>query len=211
MKKIEKKKRGVEEGQIEEGVVTSTEKKKFERGELRAIVLASVGLVGMVSLVLMAPNAMQMIKLFKKRDRKYQTPTHLRKVVQRMHKQGYLLIKNYGNEEKVILTDKGRYELMRYQSQEKKLQIGKKWDGKWRIVIFDIEEEHHWLRDKIREQIQQFGFQKLQQSVWVYPYECEELVTLLKADCRMGEELLYIVADEIEGEDFLKKKFKILF
>lgn len=210
MKKTERKKQITEKEEQEEGrVATSTEKKTFERGELRAIILASVGIVGMVSLALMAPNAMQMIKLFKKRDRKYQTPTHLRKVVQRMHKQGYLLIKNYGNEERVILTDKGRYELLRYQSREKKLPIAKKWDGKWRIVIFDIKEEYHWLRDKVREQIQQFGFQKLQQSVWVYPYECEELVTLLKADCRMGEELLYIVADDIEGADSLKKKFKL--
>ncbi|OGI14115.1 MAG: hypothetical protein A3E38_02130 [Candidatus Moranbacteria bacterium RIFCSPHIGHO2_12_FULL_54_9] len=187
----------------------SARARKFKNGELRAIILAAVVLPGAVSLALMAPNIVQVIRLFKKRERKYQTPAHLRKVVEKMRKQGYLSVKKYGDEEKVILTDKGRYELLKYKLRERKLQIPKKWDRKWRIIIFDIQEKRRLLRDKIREQIQRFGFHKLQQSVWVYPYECEELVTLLKADCRMGKELLYIVADEIEGEDALKKRFKL--
>lgn len=196
-------------GVAKEGVEASAQAKKFKNGELRAIILAAIALPGAVSLALMAPNAVQIIKLFKKMDRKYQTPTHLRKVVEKMRKQGYLSIKKYDGEEKVILTDKGQYELLKYKFKERKLQVPKKWDRKWRIIIFDIQEKRRLLRDNIREQIQRFGFYKLQQSVWVYPYECEELITLLKADCRMGKELLYIVADEIEGENSLKKKFKL--
>lgn len=187
------------------------QERKFKNGELRAIILASIGIIGLVSLAVVAPNAIQMIKLFKKRDRKYQTPAHLRKVVEKMRKHGYVYIKKYDGEEKAVLTEKGRYELLKYKLREKKLGVPKKWDNRWRIIIFDIQEKRRLLRDKIRQQIQWFGFHKLQQSVWVYPYECEELITLLKAECRMGKELLYIVADEVEGEDLLKKKFQLLF
>ncbi len=52
-----------------------------------------------------------------------------------------------------------------------------------------------------------FGFVKLQESVWVYPYECERVIALLKAQYKMGKELVYIVAGEIENNDWLKKEF----
>ncbi|MFZ2299874.1 MAG: hypothetical protein WAW00_01915, partial [Candidatus Moraniibacteriota bacterium] len=167
---MEKQIRRKEAGVTKEGIQAkaSAQARKFKNGELRAIILAAIVLPGAVSLALMAPNAVQIIKLFKKMDRKYQTPTHLRKVVEKMRKQGYLSVKKYGGEEKVILMDKGRYELLKYKLRERKLQIPKKWDRKWRIIIFDIQETRRLLRDKIREQIQRFGFHKLQQSVWVY-------------------------------------------
>ena len=51
------------------------------------------------------------------------------------------------------------------------------------------------------------GFYKLQASVWVYPYDCEDLIVLLKKDFLLGKEVAYILAEEIEGEWILKKHF----
>lgn len=41
------------------------------------------------------------------------------------------------------------------------------WDGKWRVVIFDIPEQKRRIRDMFRRKLKHWGFQNWQQSVWV--------------------------------------------
>lgn len=53
------------------------------------------------------------------------------------------------------------------------------------------------------------GFVRLQDSVWVYPYDCEDFINLIKTDFKIGKDLLYIVADKIEGDKSLVKFFKL--
>ena len=55
------------------------------------------------------------------------------------------------------------------------------WDKKWRIVIFDIPQELHIARVKLRARLKNLGFYMLQKSVFIFPYPCEgELGTLCK-------------------------------
>ena len=42
-----------------------------------------------------------------------------------------------------------------------------KWDGKWRIVIFDIPENKKVIRNLFRRNLKKWGFKKWQQSVWI--------------------------------------------
>ena len=51
---------------------------------------------------------------------------------------------------------------------------------KYRVIIFDISEMRRKDRDKLRRIIRGFGFICLQNSVWVYPYHCQEIIELLK-------------------------------
>lgn len=41
------------------------------------------------------------------------------------------------------------------------------WDGKWRIVIFDIPEQKRLIRDLFRRNLKKWGFKHLQKSVWI--------------------------------------------
>ncbi|MBI2596559.1 CRISPR-associated endonuclease Cas2 [Candidatus Daviesbacteria bacterium] len=43
----------------------------------------------------------------------------------------------------------------------------KDWDGKWRIVIFDIPEQKRIIRNLFRRNLKKWGFKHLQKSVWV--------------------------------------------
>ena len=78
------------------------------------------------------------------------------------------------------------------------------------MLIFDVREERKSLRDKIRRTLIAIGFERLQYSVWVYPYDCEDLITLLKADFKIGKDLLYIISDSIENDTWLKKRFNLV-
>ena len=47
-------------------------------------------------------------------------------------------------------------------------------DKKWRVVLFDIPQEHNKSRNKLRARLKLWGFFMLQESVFVAPYKCEE-------------------------------------
>jgi len=69
----------------------------------------------------------------------------------------------------IRLTSKGKekiqrdFSLVRFQN--------KKWDKKWRVVIFDIEEKRKKQRDQLREKLKELGFGMIQESVWISPYD----------------------------------------
>jgi len=108
------------------------------------------------------------------------------------------------------LTFDGKKLLERWQRTDFKLIKPKKWDKKWRIIIFDIPERKKRIRDEIRNILTNAGFERLQDSVWVYPYDCEDIIGLLKTDYGVGLEMLYIIADQIENDKYLRMDFDLL-
>ena len=82
-----------------------------------------------------------------------------------------------------------------------------RWDGKWRVVVFDIPEKYRHLRNNVRSILKRAGFVQLQQSVWVFPFDCEELTELIKTESNLSPFILYGVLEKIEGEAKLKKAF----
>ncbi len=97
--------------------------------------------------------------------------------------------------------------LLYLEQSDFKIQKPKRWDKKWRVLIFDIRERQRGIRDKLRRALINIGFARLQNSVWIYPYDCEDLVTLLKADFRIGKDILYLVVDELEFDRPILKHF----
>ncbi len=57
--------------------------------------------------------------------------------------------------------------------------------------------------------MRELGFARLQDSVWVYPYDCEDLMALLKADLKIGAAVLYMVVEHIENDKQLQTQFAL--
>lgn len=108
------------------------------------------------------------------------------------------------------MTKSGKKILDEWQMSNYKINRPKKWDGKWRIIIFDIPETKKKVRDEIRTVFKEAGFQRLQDSVWVYPYDCEDIIGLLKTDYGVGKHMLYIIADQIENDKYLRMDFDLI-
>ena len=66
------------------------------------------------------------------------------------------------------LTDKGREKAVLASLKFD----DKKWDGKWRLVIFDVPEKRRKARDLLRSKLKQWGFTIFQQSVWGTKKNC---------------------------------------
>lgn len=48
-------------------------------------------------------------------------------------------------------------------------QLTQRWDKKWVVLIFDIEEKSRVARDRLRYKLTSIGFGMLQESVWITP------------------------------------------
>lgn len=108
------------------------------------------------------------------------------------------------------ITATGKEILERWRHADFKINRPKKWDRKWRIIIFDIPEKKREIRDEVRIILTNAGFQRLQDSVWVFPYDCEDVIGLLKMDYGIGREMLYVIADQIENDKYLRMDFDLI-
>lgn len=169
---------------------------------LQKFILDSVATVGILSIGLIAPNVIgamsKMGILPKPRQREYISSSAVK-----LTKRGLLKFE-HGN---YRLTKNGEMMLRRWELSRYELRKPKKWDGKWRMIIFDIPEKKRKVRKQITILFNQAGFHRLQDSVWVYPYDCEDIIGLLKTDFGIGKDVLYIIANEIENDRHLRHHF----
>lgn len=108
------------------------------------------------------------------------------------------------------LTDKGAKHSKRlHEAAEVRISKPKKWDGRWRMVIFDIWERRRDARNKLRRTLQKAGLLRIQDSVWIYPYDCEELLSFLRIDLRLGSGVLYVIAEGIENDEKFRQHFDL--
>lgn len=133
----------------------------------------------------------------------------LRETVSRLKRKGLVEFREEDGKRRMRLTPKGLTEARRLQSVPIPVPIPRRWDRRWRIVTFDIPERRRPLRDRVRLLVRRLGFYRLQDSVWIYPYDCEELITLVKTDLRTGRDVLYIIADAVEYDKPLREHFKL--
>lgn len=188
-------------GEVENGAGA-----KRRRSGLRRAILQSAALAGLITFAIAAPNALSSLpkplreKLFSHSRSSRDT------AISKLIASGYLKRDLHRGMRVLRITDKGRRHLLERQ-EAASIAKPRRWDGRWRIVIFDIQEPHRSTRDSIRRGLQAAGFEKLQDSVWIHPYPCEDFVALLKADMRAGKDVLYIVAEEVENETSLRRTF----
>ena len=169
-------------------------------------ILKIIGGAGLISLALVAPNALQLLPKIESVLASGRRRRYLSIAIKRLEDRGMLKISNDGN---IKLTDKGKQELQKKSINELVARKPKIWDKKYRLIIFDIPERRRKIRVKLTAQLNAWGFARLQDSVWVYPYDCHEIVSLLKSYFYLGNDVLCVTAEYIENDKWLKRQFKL--
>jgi DNA-binding transcriptional regulator PaaX len=192
------------------GKIELEAKKVRIHGRIQKAVLATLGVTGVLALGLVAPNAMKILRMFNIQKPRF--GERIRRVATDLAARGLVVFVEKNRKKYLEITEKGKEMLAEIQDREELFRAKKKpkrWDKRWRLVVFDIPEHRRSVRNRLREMIVAFGFIKIQNSVWVYPYDCEELVTLLKSDLRIGREVLYAVVEKIENDKWLLRHFNL--
>lgn len=131
-------------------------------------------------------------------------------VTKRLIEKGILKYKSIDGQVDIVITDKGRaiankLFLLDFHNIDKQ----KTWDKKWRMVMFDIPEKKKKIRDLIRFHLKRIGFLQIQGSVWIYPYPCEEIITIIKNNFNLNREIIYLTTDSFEKDEIYRKKFNL--
>lgn len=110
----------------------------------------------------------------------------------------------------VRLTNKGKERVAEFYFDLLQIKKPGKWDGKWRIVIFDIPNRFKSAREALRHKIKELGLKQLQKSVWVYPYDCEDEILLIAEVFEVHRYIEIITAERLLHANVIKDKFRNL-
>lgn len=159
--------------------------------------------------MLVAPNAIQMLdkplgKLFDNLDNR-QKQREISKLRSYLKTQG-LVSGDYDHG--IILTKKAEKRIENYEFNSLMINKPESWDHCWRIVIFDIPEVHRDGRGMLTRKLQELGFQLLQQSVWIHPFESKKIIYVVAKHYGVAEWVTYFETSNIDNEEKLLERFK---
>ena len=120
--------------------------------------------------------------------------------VSRLKKQGLIA---QGENKKIHLTANGKEMILYVKDRYSVLE--KPWDGKIRIVIFDVAEKQRRSREWLRIELLLLQFKQLQKSVYVgkYPISDELYKDIIKNE--IFKDVFVFTVDQVDKEDELLK------
>ena len=107
----------------------------------------------------------------------------------------------------MILTDKGKQKAITFNIDNMEIKKPKKWDKKWRLVLFDIPEKHKKAREALRETLRKLGFYEYQKSVLIHPYECQKEINFVIEYFNIRPYVRMLTADVLDNDIHLRKIF----
>lgn len=110
-------------------------------------------------------------------------------------------------EEKALFSSIRLHILLFLKEKANLKQDKKKWDGYWRVVVFDIPNKFYGMRDLLRDLLKSIGFRKLQNSVWVFPYKAPEYLNETLNDNRIKKYVRFLLVKEIYYDWDIRKLF----
>lgn len=166
-------------------------------------VVAAAGAIGMIFLFPHSVPGLALLFGFK-RYRNHE----VNQVLKKLAKQKYITIaENSDGKTTVKITKFGLTKALTYELYSLHIIKPKKWDKKWRVVIFDVPERYKKTRDALRVRLRQLGLHQLQESVYVSPYPCFNEVEFLRELYAVAFTTKYLLVEQIEDDSTLRSYF----
>lgn len=131
-----------------------------------------------------------------------------RNTINKLIKRGWIKKIDKNGKKFLKLTRDGQLEALVSKMKLEKNEV-KIWDGKWRIVIFDIPEAARLHRDKLRWLLKRNGFMLLQASVFISPYALNrESLDYLRMSKLIGY-IRILKVEELDNDSDMRRLFKL--
>jgi len=196
-------------------LIKASSENHYKHRQLREIVLAALGMSVLIGGIMITPNfpiilgsIISLIKDFKRKD----IPVaKVKRVLKNLEKKEIIHLEIKGGEVYVYLKNWFTPSTVKYSLQAildlKKRK--KEWKGKWFLVMFDVPEIQRNKRIYLRNFLKYIGFYQYQKSVYLFPYECEKEIALVKKIVEGAKYMSYIIAEKIENEQAAKTYFNL--
>lgn len=183
--------------------------KKAKATQIALCILAVASVPALIFIAAAMGNAVQVFKQFEssKRFNKNQirnSINHLRreKLIEYVcDKDGKTIVK---------ITKKGETKLRAFDIGLMKINKPKKWDRKWRLVMFDIPMRFTKGREALRYHLKELNFFQFQKSAWIYPYSCEDEIIFIADFFKVGKCVEILTVENILREEKIKKYFQLV-
>lgn len=182
------------------------------RGEkLQRILLLLASGVG-ITMVLAMPGTALLFKDFIKTDPYWEewkkfNSGYLRRTLKALEKQKFIEVEEKDGQAIVKLSEKGQKRVLEANLNRLKIDKPLKWDGKWRLIFYDILDGKRDTRDKFRKILKSLNFYPLQESVYLHAFPCEKEVEFLRHYLGIAGEVRLIVAEKIENDKLFRDYF----
>lgn len=181
----------------------------YSRGELAREILKGLAVGGLIVASFALPNLPQIFHLFgvKTARERYK----MNRILQNLEKQKLIDIYEKGDDMVMEIAEKGKKRILKYKFDEMVIAKPKKWDGYWRMIIFDIPERYKKGRDALTKKLKEMEIYPLQKSVFICPFECKDEIDFVSEFFGVGKFVHYFVVKEIDkkNEGFLKGYYNL--
>lgn len=137
------------------------------------------------------------------------TGEQLKTAVVDLKKQNLIIKKqDYNGSVLVSLSEKGILRAINYKFR----RLGhkkEKWDGKWRMIAFDIPRQCEKGRKALVYRLKTGGFYELQESIFLYPYDCKNEIDALLELFKIKKYVRFGLLDFIDNQEKIKLRYKL--
>lgn len=167
----------------------------------------------LLAVAVTAPNAIVILKPFLKKEKHWQEyyPFSVNKAVLGLYRKGQVKVSENKNGYLVKLTKKGKTELLRFDLETMEIKPPRQWDGRWRLVFFDIPEKFKRQRNYLCKKLKALNFYLLQDSVFIHPFPCQKEIEFLREVLGVPNFVKLGLLENVENKEELEKIFKPLF
>ncbi|MFH1170567.1 MAG: hypothetical protein V1704_03345 [Candidatus Vogelbacteria bacterium] len=109
----------------------------------------------------------------------------------------------------IILTKEGKNRALKFNIDSLTIPETSNWDGRWRLVFFDVPEKKRRGRDALRLKLRELGFYEWQKSVFVHPYPCRDQIDFIVEFFELRPCVRYGVLSSPTNEAELKLHFHL--
>ncbi|HSH31609.1 MAG TPA: hypothetical protein VK963_02995 [Candidatus Saccharimonadales bacterium] len=174
------------------------------RGQKIGAVLRVLGTGTLLISSLVAPNAVGAFAPLMA-DRSSLPLGQAERALRYAQQRGWLVLRQTDSGVEIALSRSGRLKWQKVLLDQP--LTSRRWDNKWRIVIFDIPTKHKLARDALRLTLKHLGLVQLQKSVWITPHDCAKEILALRELYGIGPFVRLIEAADLEGDKGLSAKF----
>jgi len=111
---------------------------------------------------------------------------------------GYVEMLDSGRGSFVRLTKRGKTKLDAIRLEADEALVAQTWDGRFRIVILDLDESRKNEREALRYLLKKANFVCVKNTVWISHLPYEHLFENIKKDLGLTTELMILVTDKLD-------------
>lgn len=182
---------------------------KKPKSEITKDVLLWVFAAGLISIAATSPYFIQNVLRENKKLKKY-PKRKIQDAFASFKRRGLLKVEYHNNQIYISLTKEGKKKAGILQINDLRIARPRQWDGKWRVLIFDIAHEKRFYREALRGKLKELHFFLFQKSVWVHAFDCKAEMDILRDFFGLNShEMCLVTAERIEHDEELRHFFDV--